>query len=249
MKKFFTYIIAVMMVSSVFAEDTRFTQANQFFTDAKYQEAITSYEDILNSGLESGRVYFNLGNAYYKNGNLPKAILNYERAQLMLPHDKDVKYNLEMVNTQISDKLDTVGEFLVATWFNNFKNSTKSDTWAIISLIAFMITLVSLAFYLFTNNRNIKQISFFAGIILFTLTIVSFNFSANQKHKLTERNTAIIIAPSVTITSSPSLSGTELFILHEGTKVKIIEKVSDFYRIQISDGNEGWASLKSMEII
>jgi tetratricopeptide (TPR) repeat protein len=237
------------MANSVFAEDARFINANELFTQAKFQEAAIAYEEILNSGVESGGVYYNLGNAYYKTGNLPKAILNYERALLMLPHDKDIRYNLEMANSQITDKLDTVDEFFIINWYHNFKNSTKSDTWALISILGFILSLTSIAIFLFSRPKGIKQISFFMGIILFLISLISFNFSANQKDKLTNRNSAIIFTPSVTIKSSPSASGTELFILHEGTKVRVIEKVSNWYRIQISDGNEGWAPEKSMEII
>ncbi len=249
MKKILLYTILVMMAGSVFAEDARFIKANELFTDAKFLEAANAYEEILNSGVESGEVYYNLGNAYYKTGNLPKAILNYERALLMLPHDKDIRYNLEMANTQITDKLETVDEFFMITWYHNFKNSTKSDTWALISILAFIVSITSIAFFLFSSTKGIKQISFFLSIILFLISLISFNFSANQKDKLTNRSSAIIFTPSVTIKSSPSASGTELFILHEGTKVRVIEKVSDWYRIQISDGNEGWAPEKSMEVI
>jgi tetratricopeptide (TPR) repeat protein len=249
MKKLLIYIATVIIATPLIAEDARFEQANLLYTDAKYQEAITTYEEILNSGLESGELYFNLGNSYYKSGNLPKSILYYERAKLILPHDKDIQYNLEMANSQITDKLDTIGEFFLSSWLNTFMNSTKSDNWAIISLISFTICVLLIAIFLFSRNRNLKQLSFFIGILILFGSVVAFNFSAKQKQKLTERNTAIIFAPSVTIKSSPSKGGTELFILHEGTKVSILEQVSDWYRIQISDGNEGWAPMQSMEII
>ncbi len=251
MKRIIFLFISVFFisVSSFASNDTRFDKANELFQNQKYSEAITTYEEILSSGMESGEVYFNLGNAYYKAGNLPKAILNYERAKLILPHDKDIAYNLQMVNSQITDKLETVGEFFLISWFKNFRNTTKSDTWAIISIVTFALGLLLLAIFMFTRSKSIKQIAFFSAIILILVCITSISFSAKQKNMLTKRNSAIIFEPSVTIKSSPSVSGTELFILHEGTKVKVLESVSDWYRIQISDGNDGWLPSSTVEII
>ncbi len=246
----FTLIAVTIVINCAFAKkDTRFEKANEFFQNQNYTEAISTYEEILNSGVESGEIYFNLGNAYYKSGNLPKAILNYERAKLILPHDKDIAYNLEMANSQITDKLETVGEFFLISWFKNFRNKTKSDTWAIISMVSFALGLLLIGFFLYSKSRTFKQISFYIGIFLITICIISFSFSAKQKKMLTQRNSAIIFEPSVTIKSSPSVSGTELYILHEGTKVKILESVGNWYRIQISDGNDGWLPISTVEII
>ncbi len=246
----FSILVFTLAFCSAFAKkDTRFEKANEFFQNQNYKEAITTYEEILNSGVESGEIYFNLGNAYYKSGNLPRAILNYERAKLILPHDKDIAYNLKMANSQITDKLETVGEFFLINWFKSFRNKTKSDTWAIISIAAFAIGLLLMGIFLYSKSRTLKQISFYIGILLIITCVISFSFSAKQKNMLTQRNSAIIFEPSVTIKSSPSVSGTELFILHEGTKVKILESVGEWYRIQISDGNDGWLPISTVEII
>ena len=229
--------------------DNRFDKANQLFQDENYSGSIALYEEILSSGKESGSLYFNLGNAYYKQGKLPQAILNYERAKLMLPHDKDIAYNLKMANSQITDKLETVGEFFLATWLSGFRNSTKSDTWALISIISFVLALGLLAVFMFSNTKSIKQASFYIAIIFIATCMLSLSFSYGQKNELTNRNFAIIFTPSVTIKSSPSTGGTELFILHEGTKVKILETVGEWHRIQISDGNDGWLPISTIEVI
>ena len=232
-----------------YAQDTRFAKANELFGAEKYEEAVTAYAEILNSGVESGALYYNLGNAYYKSGKLPEAILNFERALLLSPHDKDIRYNLEMANLQITDKLDTVGEFFLVNWFNNFKNKTKSDTWALISIIAFVLSILGIGLFLFARKRALKQVSFSMAIVLFVISFLAFNFSASQKEKLTDRKSAIIFAPSISVKSSPSSGGTDLFILHEGTKVNILEQVSDWNRVVISDGNEGWIPASAIEII
>ncbi|MGQ1786613.1 MULTISPECIES: tetratricopeptide repeat protein [unclassified Saccharicrinis] len=249
MKKLLIYIIVLAAAASAYAQDNRFEDANNLFTEGKYEEAITSYNEIINTGVESAKLYYNLGNAYYKSGNLPRAILNYERALLLAPHDKDIRYNLEMSNMQITDKLETVGEFFLATWFKNFKSKTKSDTWALLSITAFCISILGIGLFLFSRKRSIKQVSFAAGIILFVVAFIAFNFSASQKDKLINRDTAIVFEPSVSVKSSPSAGGTDLFILHEGTKVNILEELGEWKRIVISDGNEGWMPAAAIEVI
>ncbi len=247
--KRYIFLLCILFAINSFAEDNRITVANQAYIDANYDEAIQGYNEVLNSGMESSGLYYNLGNSYYKIGNLPRAIINYERALLLNPNDKDTKYNLEMCNSQITDKLDNVGEFFLSAWFKRFMNSNKSDNWATISIICFIISLTSLSIFLLSRSRSIKQLFFYLSILSIVISILTFNFSSNQKSLLTNRNNAIIFEASVTVKSSPSVEGTELFILHEGTKVEILESVSNWNRIQLSDGNVGWAPAQTMEII
>lgn len=249
MKRFITYIISLIFFVPLMANDIRFEKGNSFFLEEKYDEAISTYEEVLNSGMESADIYYNLGNAYYKSSKLPQAILNYERALLLSPHDKDIRYNLGMCNTQITDKLKHVETFFLKGWLTNFKNATKSDTWAIISIISFFVFALLFGFFFFSGKRTIKQISFSVGILFFFVSFIAFNFSGSQKHKLVNRDSAIIFEPSVAIKSSPSFGGKELFILHEGTKVKILESLNDWSRIAISDGNDGWIPTSAIELI
>ncbi|WP_075590083.1 tetratricopeptide repeat protein [Labilibacter marinus] len=249
MKKLITYIICFVAFINIHAQDNRFENGNTFFSEEKYEEAIEAYSEILDSGVESTEVYFNLGNAYYKTGKLPEAILSYERALLLSPNDKDVKYNLEMANMQVTDKLETVGEFILISWFEDFKNTNKSDSWAIISIIAFVLAALMIGFFFLSRSRAIKQFSFGMSILLVIVSVAAFNFAGAQKDRLTNRNTAIIFEPSVSIKSSPSAGGTDLFILHEGTKVEILEEVQGWNRIEISDGNDGWLPSSTIETI
>lgn len=250
MKRLILYTLVLLSFTPAYAqEDNRYQNANALFTEGKYNEAISAYSDILKTGVESAELYYNLGNAYYKSGQLPQAILNFERALLLAPHDKDIRYNLEMSNMQITDKIETVGEFFLVTWFNDFKNKTKSDTWALISVAAFAIAVLSFGIFLFARRKNLKQASFGAAIVLIVLAIVAFNFSAAQKNRLTQRNSAIVFEPSVNVKSSPSKGGTDLFILHDGTKVKILEELGEWNRIEIRDGSEGWIPASAIEVI
>ncbi len=248
-KNILVLILCLGSFLSSVAEDSRFKQGNDFYTDGKYEDAINVYQDILDSNVESAEVYFNLGNSYYKSGQLASAILNYERALLLKPHDKDIKYNRDLAASQITDKLDTVGEFFLISWFKKFRDSSKSDTWAIISVICFFIASVSAGVFFLSKKRVYKQLSFYLGLILLVISFTTFNFSAAQKSTLTHRTTAIVFSPSATVKSSPSNEGTELFILHEGTKVRVLESLGDWQRIEISDGSEGWLPTNAIVVI
>jgi hypothetical protein len=177
------------------------------------------------------------------------AILNYERALLLKPSDGDIKYNLRMARTLVTDKIESIPVFFLSKWVEGIVMFLNSNTWAIMSISAFCTLLVLLVFFFFSISRRKKKILFSTVLGLFLLVIFSGLCASIQKTRLTEREYAIIFSPSVTVKGSPDGSGTELFLLHEGTKVKIIEILGDWTNIKISDGNEGWLSNKSISQI
>ncbi len=238
-----------ILACSVFAQDDRFEAANAAYGNGEFQVAIDTYNEILATGVESGALYFNLANAHYKNGELTQAILNYERALLLKPHDKDVKFNLELAYSQTTDKIESVGEFFVSKWIKDFRNKTTSDIWAFIGVGCFIFMLIGAALFFFSGSVLLKKAGFYLGVGLLAGTIVSLTFSYHQKTKLTQRNHAIVISPSLTVKSSPDASGTEIFILHEGTKVEIVNTLGQWKEIQIADGTVGWVEETSITII
>ena len=249
MKHFIILLFYCLSIVKVAAQDDRFQEANQLYSDADYQSAIDTYNGILSTGVESGELYFNLANAYYKNGELANAILNYERAILLKPHDKDIKYNLELAYSQTTDKIESVDEFFLSKWVIDFRNKTTSDTWAFIGIACFILTLIMAAIFLYSNSVLLKKAGFYLGIGLLAVTMVTLTFSYRQKSKLTVRNHAIVFSPSLTVKSSPNASGTEIFILHEGTKVKIVSTLGQWKEIEIADGTVGWVEETSITII
>jgi len=230
-------------------DDQRFTKANELYTQGKFEEATQAYEEILKTGVESPELYYNLGNAYYKSGLLPQAILNYERAKLLSPHDKDIEYNLELAQSQTIDKIDKVGEFFLKAWIKSLRNKADSDTWAYMSIGFFAMIIAMLFLFYFSRTATLKKAGFFTGLLFLFLFLFSFSFSRNQKQKLVKRNYAIIFAPTVNVKSSPDASGTEIFVLHEGTKVKVIDELGEWRQIELSDGNKGWINVSTIEKI
>lgn len=231
------------------ASDLRMQQANVSATQNDYEKAISQYEHILGTGVESPSLYFNLGYVHYKNGSLAKAILNFERARLLKPNDPDILYNLELAYSQTSDRIDKVGEVFFVRWLHSIRDKGNSDFWTRLFLFSFAILLGCAALYFFGKYLIVRKLGFYLGLGFVLLTLFSLSFASAQKNKLTQRNTAIIFSPSVTLTSAPDERGTELVVLHEGTKVKILSTLADWFEVELSDGHIGWIKKTAVEVI
>lgn len=247
---YYLFTLMMLFTMSINAQqDNRLHKANQHYADGDFDAAIEVYEEVLKSGMEAPQVYYNLGNAYYRKGLLPAAILNYERALLLAPQDKDIRYNLNLASGQITDKIEPVGVFFLTRWFANFRNSSDSDTWAIISILTFLLFLAGLLVYLFARTSLFRKIAFFMGLLSFMISVTTLAFSNHQKQRLVKRDRAIIFSPSVTVRSEPEASSTELFVLHEGTKVKILQRIDTWLEVELQDGSIGWMHEEHLEII
>ncbi len=215
-------------------------KANAFYTTGEYQKAISLYEQILTGGHESAKLYFNLGNAYYKAGDVNKAILNYERAKLLAPQDKDIDFNLQIANQFVVTSIDALPQPFFLRWRSSIINKYPADTWAYISIGAFLIFLILLGFFIFSRKISLRRFSFWIGILAILFSGFSFSFAAKQKKKLVLRNHAIVFCPRVTVKSSPAESGTDLFLIYEGLKVEVTDSLNNWKEIKLADGNEGW---------
>ncbi|MCD7711022.1 MAG: tetratricopeptide repeat protein [Porphyromonadaceae bacterium] len=225
------------------------TQANAAYQQGDYQKAVELYEQSGGEDGTSAAYYYNLGNAYYKCGLYPKAILNYERALLYDPSDEDARFNLEMAQERISDKIEPLEPFFLTQWVAEVRNLFSSDVWAITAVIAFIIFLVGAVIYVFVGKVSLRKAGFFVGLLALLVSIGANRFAADQKKHFTHRETAIIFAPTLTVKSSPSESGTDLFVLHEGTKVYLLDKVGQWSEIRLEDGNRGWIPTDTFEVI
>ena len=219
---------------------TDWEKANALYTTGEYQQAIVLYEQILSQGQESADLYFNLGNAYYKAGDVNKAVLNYERAKLLAPNDKDIDFNLQIANQFVVTSIEPLPQPFFMRWQTSVINKYTADTWASISICAFLIFLVLLGLLLFSRNISWRRISFWLGIIVIIFSGLTYSFAAKQKKKLVERDHAIVFCPRVTVKSSPAETGTDLFLIYEGLKVEITDSLNNWKEIKLADGNEGW---------
>lgn len=214
-----------------------------------YASAIQIYENLLKNG-EAAEVYYNLGNSYYKADDIAKAILNYERALLLQPGNADIRANLEIARSKTIDKVIPVPEIFFVAWTKSLINSLSVDAWAKLGVVFFILLLISLYLFFFSKQIAGKKAGFIGGIVFLVLVVLSNVFAAQQKNELTDRNAAIVLSPSVTVRSTPSESGTSLFILHEGRKVEIKDNtMREWKEIRLEDGKVGWVPASAVEVI
>lgn len=235
--------------SSSKLEDATKAEGDSAYIRNDFASAIQIYESLLRKG-ESADVYYNLGNSYYKINEIAKAILNYEKALLLQPGNGDIRANLEIARGKTVDKVEVVPEIFFVTWTKALINSMSVDSWAIWGIVSFLLLIVSLYFFIFSKQVVLKKVGFITGIIFLIVVVMANVFASKQKEELLNRDTAIIMSPSVTVRSTPSENGTSLFILHEGHKVNIKDdSMKDWKEIRLEDGKVGWVPVGSIEII
>lgn len=274
MKRILFFTLSLLLVVNAFAQDSadtlkaaNDTVARAEFSAAKqqsnvtkaegdsaymrddYASAIQIYENLLKKG-EAAEVYYNLGNSYYKAGDIAKAILSYERALLLQPGNADIRANLEIARSKTIDKVVPVPEIFFVSWAKSLINCMSIDAWAKLGVVFFILLLVSLYLFFFSKQSVWKKTGFIAGLVLLAFVILSNVFASQQKSELTNRNDAIVLSPSVTVRSTPSDSGTSLFILHEGHKVEIKDNsMREWKEIRLEDGKVGWVPTFAIEVI
>lgn len=241
-------IFAISLVSLSSHAVTK-ANADSSYVNQNYNQAIKDYEEILSKGV-SAELYYNLGNAYYRVDNITRAVLNYERALLLSPGDKDIRFNLQMARSKTIDKIVPETEMFFVTWYRSLINMMSIDGWAWMSLISLGLVIILLLLYLFSGRVGLRKFGFFGGLAFVLMFFVSNIFAYQQKSVLRNRTGAIIISSSVPVKSTPAKNGTDLFILHEGTKVTITDNsLHDWKEIKIADGKEGWIEASQIEII
>jgi tetratricopeptide (TPR) repeat protein len=216
------------------------TQAAKYYNAGKYNEAIMTYQSVLGKGFESPVLYFNLGNAFYKSGNATYAILNYERARKLSANDDDILYNLEMARKQIVDNIVSLPEPGFLGWGKQLIGMRSADQWALQSLIAFFIFLSLFGLFLFSRSNQMKRLSFWFAVLAIGYSTATFTFGSSIRNSRLNHNSGVITERSLRVKSSPSETGTELFIIHEGLTVQITDKLGDWAEIRLPDGNKGW---------
>ena len=245
--------MVLIFAVSLFSVTTSFAvtkvEADSAYARGEFQQAIKDYEALLKQGA-SADLYYNLGNAYYRTENITRAVLNYERALLLSPGDRDIRFNLQIAQSKTIDKIVPESEMFFFTWYKTLVNLMSVDGWARTSLVSLALVIILLLVYLFSDRIWLRKIGFFGGVVLLLLFVMSNVFAWQQKQNLLFRKGAIVITPSVTVKSTPANNGTDLFVLHEGTKVMITDSsMKGWKEIRIADGKEGWIESSQLEEI
>jgi len=242
-------VILLMFLFPLGAHAVTKADADSSYVRGEYQEAIKQYEALLKQGA-SADLYYNLGNAYYRTENITRSVLNYERALLLAPSDRDIRFNLQMARSKTTDKITPEQEMFFITWYHSLVNLASVDGWARTALLSLALAIVLALLYLFSERLWLRKVGFFGAIFALALFVLSNIFAHQQKDLLVNRRGAIVTAPAVTVKSTPAKQGTDLFILHEGTKVTITDaSMKEWKGVRLADGKEGWIESRHIELI
>lgn len=255
MKKIYIALTLVSLCfSSVFAlekdrQAALWENANNAYSAGNYEDALKGYDSLRNAGFESAKLYYNLGNAYFKTSNIGKAVLYYNRALLLSPNDPDILYNLEIAESHTVDSINEMPVFFAKRWLTDLRMMLSSNQWAVVSLVLFGSALVFVLLYLLSSSLAWRKTGFYAGILLLFLFVCSVTFASRQRTLKLHPGEAIVMSNAIPVKSSPDGGSKDIFILHEGTKVEVLSELNGWREIRIANGDKGWVLSGSIELI
>lgn len=221
-------------------------KSEEAYSAGNYDSSAIYLQQLTSQGFRSFELFYNLGNAQYKLGNIPEAILYYEKAKKIRPNEDDLNYNLELANSKITDNIQELPGTKVVTLI---AGALATDTWAFLSVLAFFLFLAGLFLFFYLPSTAQKNISLSTTIITLVLSVFLFFLAQQRKSNLDQKQEAVIMSPSVTAISAPSENGKRLFVIHEGLKVEILEEQGNFAKIRLADGNVGWVNVENFRVI
>ena len=243
MKRALYLLIAFVIPSICFADNNvqaLFASGNASYNKGQYKEALTTYQKVFDAGYESAALYFNMGNASYKTGDIPSALLYYGKAHRLSPGDEDINFNIRFVNLKTTDKIDEAPEFFVNKWWRGFILALSANVLGWLSVLLVLLASGILTLYFFTTSVAIKKSSFYGAVILFALGAFTIFIAGMQVSYFNGHKEAIVFSPSVTVKSGPVEKAGALFVIHDGTKVNVLDNNNGWIKIKLANGNEGW---------
>ena len=245
----FSFVLMLLMLMPLSANAITKQNADDEYAKGNYQQAIKDYQEILKTGVSS-EIYYNLGNAYYRTDNITQALLAYERALQLSPGDNDIRFNLQYARSKTIDKITPETEMFFVTWYNSLVNFTSVDRWANTAIVSIVMALLLILVFLFAPQMSARKSGFYGSAVFLLLFAFANLFAFQQKHELETKQGAIVIAPTVNVKKTPAASGTDVFVIHEGTRVDITDRGMKQWRgIKLADGREGWLKTSQIEEI
>ena len=240
----------VMKAEAAAPADSLWNAGCEAYAAGNYAGAARAWNTISADGVQSAVLYYNLGNAFFKCGETGRAVLYYEKALKLNPSFSDARFNLEFAQNSVQDRIDAVPEFILSTAVRKVCWLLGSNAWAVLSLLFFAAFVAGTLVFLLSLNPSIRRVSFYSAIVVLVLLVFSMGFSLWQKNEAGKADQAIVMLPVSSVKSSPASEGSkDLFILHEGTKVKVLDEVGEWINIEIADGRQGWIKTTDIEKI
>lgn len=246
-----TALFLLSVVASVTAQTSaeRWESGNKAYIEGDYEKAIEEYTAILDGGEYSMKLYYNLANAYFKAGAMGRAILYYNKALRIAPSQEDIRHNLALAEAQTKDRIAVIPEFFLNRWLRTVRNSMSCTAWSVLSLVWFGVLLAFAVLFLLASRVRWRKMGFYGALCAFMLFVATTSFAVSSRNDMLSHNEAIVMGTAISIKSSPDRSATDLFVLHEGTKVKVLTEVDEWVEVVIADGKKGWTERKNIEEI
>ena len=226
-----------------------FDEATAAYNSGEYEKAIAFYTDILDDGEHSAAVYYNLGNSYYKLNKIAESIYFYEKALLLSPNDEEVKTNLSYAQNMTIDAIDTIPETGLSKLYKSVTGKLTFDQWAYLAVALIIIFVLLYILFYYANSSTLKRWSFIGSILALFICIIAIVFAFIQRSDFKDLQPAIIFAEESSIKSEPNVSSQQVFVIHAGTKVNVIDQLDDWNRIQLADGKTGWIQKNELKLL
>ena len=244
MKKYLIIIACTLLTIPTFPS---FEKANEYYIAEDYRKAVETYMAVVESGMVSAELYFNLGNSFFRLGDYPSAILYYEKAKRLSPKDEEILMNLGITNTKITDKFEVMPDIFFIHWWKVFSGFLTRDQWAVVFLLLVFASVLCLAWYFLAFSYGRKKLAFYVFVLFIVFSGTAFG-AGFQQHREQTRPAGIIMKNKVNVSSSPQTDRPK-FVVHGGTKVDILDELGNYYRIRVADGNNGWISKDDLSVI
>jgi uncharacterized protein YgiM (DUF1202 family) len=245
------FILLLLITTATAAQNIEevFHSANRSYQQKQYDKAVQLYEEIISSGYEGVSLFYNLGNAYYRLGNLGHAILYYEKALKLDPGDYDIRHNLNLANARTVDKLTEFPPFFLFSLWEDVLSFFSLTEWIYFVYILFLLALIFGGGYILIRNPLIRKYSFFAAIFIIILFIFTSILMAVKLNRDVNISNGVVVERQVTVKSSPDDSSNDTFIIHEGLKVTLEDRVGEWIKVKLNDGKTGWILEEQIRII
>lgn len=231
------------------AEQQHFINGNKAYANKQYELSIEHYSKILAMGKENPVLFYNMGNSWFRLKNYPRAILYYEKSLKSDPGNEDARFNLDIANSRIVDKIEVVPAIFYERWWNSFLNFFSINAFAILTIISSTFSMIFWGIYLMNSRKGIRLFSSWTAGILLLIFILFWLAADSKKSELNNYSAAIVITPTLNVKSSPDESSKDVFVIHEGTKVMLLDTIADWQEIKIANGNIGWIRKSDIEKI
>ncbi len=229
--------------------EARLANARQAYEGKRYAESAEIYEALLTEGYRDATLYYNLGNAYFRLDSLARARLAYERARLLSPGDEDTARNLDVLAERLPDQFEAIPAFFLRRWWEGLRDSLSSDTWAVLALMLVWLGVAGLILWLRGKERRHRQWGFLLGWIFLLLSLLPYFLASGREAVLRNSGAAVIMVEKVFLRSAPEVESRSLMPLHAGTKVELMDRISDWHKVHLPDGEQGWLPAASLETI